>query len=60
MAKWEHINNNKLSHSHLSYSYSSLTPISLSNLIPIPMRIPREGSYPIPIYISATLHIKQL
>ena len=42
MAKWERINN-KHSHSHLSYSHSDPIPISSSNLIPIPMGIPREG-----------------
>ena len=35
--------NNKSSHSLLSYSHSRLIPISLSNLVPIPMGIPREG-----------------
>ena len=42
MIKWEHINN-KRSHSHLSYSHSRPIPISFSNLVPIPMRIPRKG-----------------
>ena len=42
MTKWELINN-KRSHSHLSYSYSCLIPISLRNLAPIPMGILREG-----------------
>ena len=42
MTKWKHINN-KRSHSHLSYSHSRPIPISLSNLVPIPMGIPREG-----------------
>ena len=42
MTKWEHINN-KRSHSHLSYSHSRPIPISLSNLVPIPMGILWEG-----------------
>ena len=42
MAKWEHYNN-KCFHSNLSYSHSCPIPISLSNLVPIPMGIPREG-----------------
>ena len=42
MTKWEHISN-KRSHSHLSYSHSRPIPISLSNLVPIPIGIPREG-----------------
>ena len=41
MAIWEHINN-KRSHSHLSYSHSRPIPISLGNLVPIPMGIPRD------------------
>ena len=42
MTKWEQINY-KRSHSHLSYSDSRSIPISLSNLVFIPMGIPREG-----------------
>ena len=42
MTKWAHINN-KHSHSHLSYSHSRPIPISLSNLVLISMRVPREG-----------------
>ena len=40
MTKWEKINN-KRSHSHLSYSHP--IPISLRNLVPIPMGIPLKG-----------------
>ena len=36
MTTWEHINN-KRSRFHLSYSHSRPIPISLSNLVPIPM-----------------------
>ena len=39
--KYTHIKN-KRSYSHLSYSHSFSIPISFSNLIPIPMDIPRE------------------
>ena len=42
MNKWEHINN-KGSYSYLSYSHSRPIPIILSNLVPIPIEIPREG-----------------
>ena len=42
MTKWEHINNQR-SHSHLSHSHSRPIPISLSNFVPIPLGILREG-----------------
>ena len=42
MTKWEHINNKRF-HSHLSYSHSRSILICLSNLVPIPMGIQREG-----------------
>ena len=41
MTKWKNINN-KRSYSHLSYFNSRPIPVSLSNLDPIPMRIPWE------------------
>ena len=41
MAKWEHINN-KRSHSYLSYSLSRPIPISLYNLVSLPMEIQWE------------------
>ena len=44
MTKREYISNkHSRRHSHLSYSHSRPISISLSNLVPIPMRIPREG-----------------
>ena len=54
ITKWEHINN-KRPHSHENYSHSRPIPISLSNLVPIRMGIPRERwnpAFPIPIHIS--------
>ena len=42
LTKWEYINN-KRSHSHLSYFHSCFIPISLNNLVPILMEIPRGG-----------------
>ena len=58
MTKWEHINN-KRSHSHLSKSHSRPILISLSNLVPVPMGIPREGwesRISLPMHIS-NLHV---
>ncbi len=42
MAKWEHINNKRF-YSHLCYSHYHPIPFGLCNLVPIPIRIPREG-----------------
>ena len=54
MTKWDYINK-KRSHSNLRYSHFRPISISLSNLVPISMRIPQRGgnpAFPIFMHIS--------
>ena len=61
ITKWEYIKN-KRSYFHLSYSHSRLISISLSSLVPIPMRIHSHGNlaFRIPMHISSSDELQNL